>query len=1245
MKSRIHSIFFSMIIAVSGIITPLSYSYAVMSSPANDPVCGFEEKDGRVIVDFKTGENGRKLNSNGDEAKASIEKSAVIPAGYYDVTLVSYDSNRGSGTQEHEEWFTILKDGEGNEIVRTNKINDLPDDLTKVRMEEKVNEGMLVAKEAVSATAFHAAYPSDESNSVRAICAVFDKVADYEPEPVVISATKLVCDSEADLPNWGNGGPNISISTAADWAAQNNCRPESGWYFQWGYGGEVSDPGSDFYGEADGNWNTFGPTDENGVAVAEIDDDNLDSASKIWVREVLQEGYIPFTHPSDDEESDVSAEMYCANDVLNYDNYDYIANPDRGNTYYCVAFNAPMPPANQPPTITLLGDNPITVTEGDEFTDPGATASDPEDGDITADIVVGGDTISTTTPPGTYTITYNVTDSEGLAADEVTRTVVVEEKQNQCSATIAARVVIDDVKNWNGGDMTNTIYLGGTTTTVASGEWFPLYENGAYITDPDMSEAGYEDVPGLALQRLSGSVRVLMYGSHRNGDKGKEHVDGYIEFAGAELTGVRSDSGKGQGYSNVLERGDDGSGVGEYRAGNDEVWQDDGLGKFWLTVTVADDGFYADYSGVACPYENQKPVITLLGDQTIFVQQGDTFVDPGATASDPEDGDITDQIVVGGMTVDTSTAGSYVIRYNVTDSEGLAADEVMRLVVVEKKSTPPAPNQKPVITLSATSTTITVGDDFDPLDGYATASDPEDGDITSNIVASSTVATTTPGIYTVVYNVTDSAGLAADPKTLTVFVVAPSANQPPTITLLGDNPITITEGDEFTDPGATATDPEDGDITADIVVGGDTISTTTPPGTYTITYNVTDSEGLAADEVTRTVVVEEKAVPPVEPPVTPACTGNCGGGGGGGPIPDTLRIFNEKIERISDDAVLVTWETDKPATSRVVYDTISHKVTTYGPNAGYASSTVRTDALITLHALLVTGLSPDTQYFFRPVSTRGTMTKIGNELTFAPPSIPGQCSYLKDYLRMGDANDPEEVKKLQVFLRDYEGFEDVEVTGVFDQKTFDAVAAFQAKYADEVLTPWGIKQPTGYVYYTTQKKINEIYCNAEFPLNESQLAEIERFRELITELREAGAGGVGGPEETIDFNAIGRAETTPTPLPEGASPEGGETLLAAGEEEGGAAVTPIERTDTESQLASAVSGGVSTTTTEAVKKSFTASVFDAMKNGFGSVIDSFKRFFSIFIPNGNDTKDRGESDETNTAPSSEDTTSTTTAAE
>ncbi len=258
---------------------------------------------------------------------------------------------------------------------------------------------------------------------------------------------------------------------------------------------------------------------------------------------------------------------------------------------------------------------------------------------------------------------------------------------------------------------------------------------------------------------------------------------------------------------------------------------------------------------------NDRPEITLLGPAIINLMTGDAFTDPGATANDEEDGDITANIVVGGDVVDTNTVGTYVITYDVTDSGGAAATQVTRTLNVTTDS-------PPVITLNGDAVVnVVVGGTFN--DPGATASDAEDGDLTGAIVVGGDVVDTdTPGTYVITYNVSDSLGNAAVEVTRTVIVQGSDIN-PPVITLIGAATIRHGLWTTYRDPGATATDAEDGDLTAAIVVGGDTVNGDRA-GTYVITYNVSDSAGNAAAEVTRTVIVEAGSGPPNR---------NSGGGG------------------------------------------------------------------------------------------------------------------------------------------------------------------------------------------------------------------------------------------------------------------------------------------------------------------------------------------------------------------------------
>ena len=75
-----------------------------------------------------------------------------------------------------------------------------------------------------------------------------------------------------------------------------------------------------------------------------------------------------------------------------------------------------------PPLLTLIGESTITLNLGDVFTDPGATAIDNIDGDLTSSITASG-TVDTTAT-GTYTIVYSVTDTSGYSST-VTRIIVV----------------------------------------------------------------------------------------------------------------------------------------------------------------------------------------------------------------------------------------------------------------------------------------------------------------------------------------------------------------------------------------------------------------------------------------------------------------------------------------------------------------------------------------------------------------------------------------------------------------------------------------------------------------------------------------------------------------------------------------------------------------------------------------------------------------------------------------------------
>ena len=91
-----------------------------------------------------------------------------------------------------------------------------------------------------------------------------------------------------------------------------------------------------------------------------------------------------------------------------------------------------------PPEITLNGDNPMELEVGEEYVEPGATAEDDVDGDLTDEIEISGDV--NTDEPGEYEVVYTVTDAAGNEAT-VTRTVIVVEPEDPGNGDDAVNAV------------------------------------------------------------------------------------------------------------------------------------------------------------------------------------------------------------------------------------------------------------------------------------------------------------------------------------------------------------------------------------------------------------------------------------------------------------------------------------------------------------------------------------------------------------------------------------------------------------------------------------------------------------------------------------------------------------------------------------------------------------------------------------------------------------------------------------
>ena len=235
-----------------------------------------------------------------------------------------------------------------------------------------------------------------------------------------------------------------------------------------------------------------------------------------------------------------------------------------------------------------------------------------------------------------------------------------------------------------------------------------------------------------------------------------------------------------------------------------------GSANAYLTQTVNGDGGGDDDTTV--------PVITLKGDAEITHEAATDYNDEGASANDDTDGDLSNEIVVVGDDFDTKEVGVFEIKYNVTDAAGNKAVEVVRKVTVEDTTIPV------LVLLGEAEVSVSVGQTYS--DAGVTASDTLDGDLTSEIIiGGDTLDTANAGIYVLTFDVTDEAGNKASQLTRKVTVNAAPVEDttPPVITLVGAPEISVIEGNEFVEPGVTANDNVDGDLTDEIEIGGDEV--------------------------------------------------------------------------------------------------------------------------------------------------------------------------------------------------------------------------------------------------------------------------------------------------------------------------------------------------------------------------------------------------------------------------------------
>ena len=265
--------------------------------------------------------------------------------------------------------------------------------------------------------------------------------------------------------------------------------------------------------------------------------------------------------------------------------------------------------------------------------------------------------------------------------------------------------------------------------------------------------------------------------------------------------------------------------------------------SYWITVAIIAVAVVLVSCFVSVTvWQSLKLSLDIPGGDTLTAEFGEAISLPDAITK------LSGREVEAQITVDQpqmQSPGSYTVIYTAV-YEGLTATKELTVNIVD--------TQAPVITLTYEPDAFTEPGCEYVEEGYS-AWDNVDGDLTDRVVR-------TEEAGTVIYTVTDSSGNATRVERSIVY----DDRTAPELVLLGEETVTITAGTQFQEPGYTATDNVDGDITVNVTVNAE--YNINVPGNYTIHYSVSDSHGNTA-EADRGLVVEDTQPPETEPTQAP----------------------------------------------------------------------------------------------------------------------------------------------------------------------------------------------------------------------------------------------------------------------------------------------------------------------------------------------------------------------------------------
>lgn len=231
--------------------------------------------------------------------------------------------------------------------------------------------------------------------------------------------------------------------------------------------------------------------------------------------------------------------------------------------------------------------------------------------------------------------------------------------------------------------------------------------------------------------------------------------------------------------------------------------------------------------------KQNEQYISLRGNSIVYVDYYDEYEDLGYNSE-------YEAIVTNTL---ENQAGVYQISYIINENGNTY--HATRVVVIRK--TKEIKTSAPTITLNPDSISLYVNEEF--IEPKILAYDEIDGDITDNVTKEGNVDNSVPGTYAILYKVTNSKGLSTE-ATLKVEVI--EDNNEYNILLEGDDVVYLNYLEEYVEPGYTAHDSNNKDVTNKVIVNNNIKSDT--PGIYEVNYTI------GKTTVKRSVVVSDQEI-------------------------------------------------------------------------------------------------------------------------------------------------------------------------------------------------------------------------------------------------------------------------------------------------------------------------------------------------------------------------------------------------